>query len=53
MNLLIGGGTVGMPTACMARIDFGVESWKAIEYGTGNLVWLLPPKVFTKGKFEF
>jgi len=53
VSLLIGGGTVGMPTACMARIDFGVESWEAIEYARGSLVWLLPPRVFTKGKFEF
>jgi phosphohistidine phosphatase len=53
VSLLIGGGTLGMPTACMARIDFGVECWKAIDYGIGNLAWLLPAKVFTEGKFGF
>ena len=53
VSLLIGGGAVGMPTACMARIDFGVGSWKEVEYGKGSLVWLLPPKVFTQGEFDF
>jgi len=30
-----------------------VECWKAIDYGIGNLAWLLPAKVFTEGKFGF
>jgi phosphohistidine phosphatase len=52
-GLLIGGGAVHFPTACMARIDFDVEAWKDVEYGKGALVWLIPPKLFTKGDFEF
>ena len=52
-SLLIGGGAIHFPTACMARIDFEVESWKDAAYGRGALVWLIAPKVFTKGEFDF
>jgi phosphohistidine phosphatase len=52
-SLLVGGGALGVPTASMARIDFDVEEWKSVAYGKGLLVWLLPPKLFTKGEFDF
>ena len=46
--LLVGGGAVAFPTACMARIDFGFEAWSDVAYGTGVLAWLIPPKLFTE-----
>ncbi len=52
-SLLIGGGVVRFPTACMVRIDFEVESWKSVDYGRGALIWIVPPKLFTQGKFDF
>ncbi|MGP1371432.1 MAG: SixA phosphatase family protein [Almyronema sp.] len=45
-SLLIGGGQVCVPTAAMVRIDFDVDLWSQSLYGQGQLVWLLPPKLF-------
>ena len=41
---LIGGGTVRMPTAAMARIDVMTERWADVSWGYGNLIWLMIPK---------
>ena len=35
------------------RIDFGLDTWASIAYGEGALVWLVPPRLFTKGGFDF
>ncbi len=52
-SLFIGGGEVRFPTAAMTRIDFAVDRWADVRLGTGELVWLTPPKLFTRGRFEF
>lgn len=45
ISRLIGGGAVRYPTAALARIDFEVASWREVQFGRGELQWLLPPKV--------
>ncbi len=40
---LLGGGSIGMPTAAMAGID--LESWPAVEPGAGRLLWLQHPRM--------
>lgn len=42
---LIGKANVKFPTAAMARIDLDVARWKEVEFGKGNLVWLMTPKL--------
>lgn len=43
----MGGGTVAIPTAAMACLEFEVATWSQVEYGRGTLLWLLPPRLFT------
>lgn len=50
---LVGGGSLRVPTACVIRIDFDVDSWREVDFGAGELVWLIPPKIFTEGDFDF
>lgn len=52
-SLLISGGVVSFPTGAMARVDLHVDSWKRAAQGTGELVWFMRPKFFTKGDFDF
>ena len=52
-SLLISGGALRFPTAAMARIDLHIGSWKDAAYETGELIWFLRPKFFTKGDFDF
>ena len=47
------GAMVRFPTAAMARLDLAIESWEACEPGCGQLRWLIPPKLFTRGGFDF
>lgn len=42
---LIGEATLHVPTAAMLRVDFGTDSWQAIDFGAGELRWLLTPKL--------
>lgn len=42
---LVGGGNVRMPTSAMARIDFRDMAWPDIEPGSGELIWLLTPRL--------
>ena len=51
-SFLGGGGNLRFPTALLARIDLEVPEWHAVTFGRGELVWLLQPKFFTKGKFS-
>jgi phosphohistidine phosphatase len=44
-GLLIGGGSLRVPTATLLRIDFETEQWSGISAGDGELRWLLPPKL--------
>lgn len=41
----LGGGTVRMPTAAMACLEFEVDRWVDVGPGQGCLLWLLPPKL--------
>lgn len=45
LGLLVG-GRYRFATAAVACVDFDVNGWPDIGPGTGELVWLLPPKVF-------
>lgn len=36
---------IRIPTGAMARIDFTHDNWADIRYGSGELRWLVPPKV--------
>lgn len=47
---LIGGGTVRMPTAAAARIDFRAASWGELAFGEGTLQWLIVPSLTVKAK---
>ena len=47
------GAMVRFPTAAMARVDLAIDSWKEAAPGCGQLRWLVPPKLLTKGSFEF
>lgn len=47
---LIGKAVVRVPTAAMLRIDFEVEAWQQLAFGSGELRWLLPPKVVCGSK---
>lgn len=48
----IGGGRVGFPTACLARVDFDVTRWTDVQAGGGILTALIPPKLFSEDAFE-
>ncbi len=50
-SFLIGGGNLRFPTAALARVDLTVSGWPAVTFGRGELVWLLQPRFFTKGRF--
>jgi phosphohistidine phosphatase len=44
-SLLIGGGSVRMPTAAIACIEFDAERWSDVKAPDGRLVWLVTPKL--------
>ena len=44
VSRLSGGGSVRMPTACLARIDLDVDAWSDVREGIGQLICLIPPK---------
>lgn len=48
----VGGGRVGFPTACIARVDFDVDRWADLQAGEGVLSFLVPPKLFPEDAFE-
>ncbi len=48
VGLLSGLGNIRFPTAAMARIDFDVDSWERIRAESGQLIWLLPPKILKR-----
>jgi phosphohistidine phosphatase len=45
VKLFIGGGSIRMPTAALARIDLVVNEWSEVGPGTGVLTWLIVPRV--------
>lgn len=50
--LLVGGGRIRLPTGAALRIDFEVGSWTEVGPATGELTWLLVPRLFPKGSFD-
>lgn len=42
---LCGGGRLRFPTAALARIDPGTERWADVQPGSGELVWLVTPRL--------
>jgi phosphohistidine phosphatase len=45
---LTGGSRVRYPTAALTKIDFHVEAWSEIEFGMGQLIFLVPPKILKR-----
>ena len=45
---LIGAAALRFPTAAMARIDLDIESWGDAAFGSGRLIWLVPPKLLSR-----
>lgn len=45
---LIGRASIRMVTAAMVRIDFGSTRWCDLEPGSGELIWMLPPRMLEK-----
>lgn len=42
---LTGGSAIRMPTAAVACIRFEVAEWSAVQEGSGELAWLVTPKL--------
>ncbi len=51
--LLAGGGSLRLPTGALIRIDLDVPDWKSVGIGCGQIAWLVIPRLFAKGDFEF
>lgn len=49
-SYLLGGGTIRVPTAAMVCLEFDIAAWQQVAKGRGMLLWLIPPKLFTKSK---
>jgi phosphohistidine phosphatase len=52
-EFLIGGGSLRLPTGALARIDLNVADWTNAGIGSGQLAWLVPPRLFPKRSFDF
>lgn len=44
---LIGSANIRMATATLARVDFQVPYWAAVDFGKGELRWLVPAKLLS------
>jgi phosphohistidine phosphatase len=49
-SLLLGDASLRMVTAAVAA--FEVPSWNSLEAGSGMLLWMLVPRLFTDGGFD-
>ena len=45
VGLLVGRAEVKMVTASLARVDFPLDRWADVRFGSGLLGWLVTPKV--------
>ena len=45
---LVGGARVRFPTAALASLRFAVGGWREIEVGSGELEWLVTPKLLLR-----
>ena len=48
VSFLTGGGRVRMPTAAVACIEFAVDDWRDVTMGSGQLRWLVTPRLLKK-----
>lgn len=48
LNALVGGGNHPFPTAAVARIDLPATTWAEVESGTGELRWLVTPRLLAR-----
>lgn len=39
---------VRFPTAALARVDVDVARWAEVDFGWGELIWLLPPRLLAR-----
>jgi phosphohistidine phosphatase len=49
---LVGAAAIRLPTAALACIDVPRSRWRAVELGTGTLIWLVTPKLLAKAGFR-
>jgi len=52
-GFLIGGGSLRLPTGALARIDLDVDEWTNVGRASGQLCWLVLPRLFPKKSFDF
>jgi phosphohistidine phosphatase len=45
LSELVGGGRHPFPTAAIARVDLPTDSWSLLQPGSGELRWILPPRL--------
>jgi phosphohistidine phosphatase len=48
LSLLVGGGDFHFPTAAIARVDLPVDRWDEVDFGLGELCWLITPRELTE-----
>lgn len=53
VQFLIGGGSLRLPTGALARIDLDVDEWTDVGRASGQLAWLVLPRLFPKKSFDF
>ena len=47
-SMLTGGARLRFPTAAAVGIDLAVRSWRNVDPQSGELAWVLPPRLFTR-----
>jgi len=52
-EFLIGGGSLRLPTGALARIDLDIDEWTDVGPASGQLSWLVVPRLFPKKSFDF
>ncbi len=45
VSRLVGGGRLRFPTAALAAVELAVEGWAAVPPGSGELLWLVTPRL--------
>lgn len=45
VGLFVGGASVRMVTAALARLDFQGDDWSRIDFGDATLAWMITPKL--------
>jgi len=48
---LVGGGEIRVVTAALVGVGFEVGSWSEIDFGDGELLFVIPPKLLSKAGF--